>query len=274
MDPSIDWPLRAEPPLPPEGGEGPGVGVDPVTERLEVRGVTKRFGGLQALRDVTLVVEPGSLTAVLGPNGAGKTTLFDIVTGLARPSSGTVRFDGADLTRLPPHRIAALGVGRTFQIARLFPALTVLDNVLVGVTFGRGGAGGGAHPRDRRHRAERLLEMVGLPHKAAARARELSLGEQKRLELACALGPEPRLLLLDELASGLPPRGREEVIRFYGRLRERGLTIVAIEHSFGVLSRLADRVVVLDQGEVVADGPPGEVMTSRRVMEAYLGEAE
>jgi branched-chain amino acid transport system ATP-binding protein len=240
-----------------------------VTPRLEVRGVSKRFGGVQALRDVTLGVEPGTLTAVLGPNGAGKTTLFDVVSGLTRPDGGTVRFGDADLTRLPPHRIAAAGIGRTFQIARLFPGLSVLDNVLIGVTFGRAGL---ASASARRGRAEHLLEWVGLPAKAGARARELSLGEQKRLELAVALGPDPRLLLLDELGSGLPPRGREEVIRSYRRLVERGLTVVAIEHAVGILARLADRVVVLDEGRVIAEGPAAGVLASAPVREAYLGD--
>ncbi|HEV8307688.1 MAG TPA: ATP-binding cassette domain-containing protein [Methylomirabilota bacterium] len=235
---------------------------------LELRAVSKRFGGLQALREVTFGIEAGTLVALLGPNGAGKTTLFDIVTGLARPTSGMVRFDGIDLGRVASHRIAALGIGRTFQIARLFPALPAVDNVLVGVTFGRRRLAAG----ERRARAARLLEMVGLEAKAMRPARELSLGEQKRLELAVALGPEPRLLLLDELASGLPPRGREEVVRFYSRLRGGGLTILAIEHSPGRLAELADRVLVLDQGALVADGRPREVLASRRVAEAYLGE--
>ncbi len=239
--------------------------------RLTLDRVSKSFGGLLALRDVTFDVEPGALVALLGPNGAGKTTLFDIVSGLTRPTRGTVRFGDADLTRLPPHRIAALGIGRTFQIARLFPALSALDNVLVGVTFGRRGR---ADPRDRRQRAEGLLALVGLADEASTAAHALSLGQQKRLELACALAPEPRLLLLDELGSGLPPRGREELARFYGRLRERGLTVLAIEHAVGTLASLADRVLVLDQGDLVAEGAPAEVLASRRVAEAYLGEEE
>jgi branched-chain amino acid transport system ATP-binding protein len=234
---------------------------------LEIRGLSKRFGGIEALHDVTFAVEPASLTALLGPNGAGKTTLFDIVTGLTRPSAGTVRFDDVELTRLPSHRIAALGIGRTFQIAQLFPGLSALTNVLVGVRWGRGGPG--LDPGDR---ARRLLEIVGLAERAGARAGELSLGEQKRLELAVALGPEPRLLLLDELAAGLSPRDRHDMVRFYGGLREGGVTVLAIEHGFGVLSRLADRVVVLDQGEVVAAGQPADVLGSRRVIEAYLGD--
>jgi branched-chain amino acid transport system ATP-binding protein len=239
------------------------------TPRLELDGVSMRFGGLHALRDVSFAVEPGSLTAVVGPNGSGKTTLFDVITGLVRPTGGSVRFAGVELTRLPAHRIAGLGVGRTFQIARLFPGLTALDNVRVGVTFGRA-----AHPGDGRPRAQHLLEVVGLAAKAKARARELSLGEQKRLELACALAPEPRLLLLDELTAGLPPRGREEVARFYGRLRERALTVVAVEHAFGVLGRLADRIIVLDRGQIVADGRPEAVMASPRVREAYFGDTD
>jgi len=236
---------------------------------LALERLSKRFGGVHALRDVSLEVAPGSLVALLGPNGAGKTTVFDIVNGLQQPTAGRVRLDGTDVTRLPPHRRAELGIGCTFQIARLFPALSARDNVLVGVTFGRGRRPGAG---ERRHHAERLLEVVGLEARAAAPAATLSLGEQKRLELACALGAEPRLLLLDELTSGLSPRGRAEVMGFYARLRERGLTVVAIEHAFGTLSDLADRVVVLDQGEVVSDGRPADVLATPRVAEAYLGD--
>ena len=241
---------------------------------LELRHLTKRFGGLVALRDVSFEILTDALVAIVGPNGAGKTTLFDVISGFEPPTAGTVRLDGVDLPGLPPHRIAALGVGRTFQVARLFPALSALDNVLVGVTFGRGAHRHAAGRAARRRTAEHLLEVVGLRTRASAPARDLSLGEQKRLEMAVALAPEPRLLLLDELTSGLPPRGRVEVTRFYGRLRERGLTVVAIEHSLGVLTDLADRVIALDQGEVVADGPPGEVLAAPRVVEAYFGEPD
>jgi ABC-type branched-subunit amino acid transport system ATPase component len=239
--------------------------------RLELDRVTVRYGGLEALREVSFAVEPGSLVALVGPNGAGKTTVFDVVSGLVRPASGAVRLDGRDVTGRPAHHLAALGIGRTFQIARLFPGLPVLDNVLVGVTFGRRPAESGA---ERRRHARRLLEVVGLEAKATAPAATLSLGEQKRLELAVALAPEPRLLLLDELAAGLPPRGRAEVVRFYARLRERGLTVVAIEHGAGLLGELADRVVVLDQGAVVANGPAGAVLAMPRVVGAYLGDAD
>jgi ABC-type branched-subunit amino acid transport system ATPase component len=236
--------------------------------RLVLEQLSKQFGGVHALRAVSLAVEAGSLVALLGPNGAGKTTLFDVVSGLVPPTSGRVLLDGADVTGLPLHRLVALGLGRTFQIARLFPGLSAVDNALVGVTFGRSRE----EPPDRRRRAERLLGVVGLGAKGGATAQALSLGEQKRLELACALGPEPRLLLADELGSGLSPGGRAEVVRFYARLRERGVTVLAIEHAFGPLSEAADRIVVLDQGEVVSDGRPADVLASPRVVDAYLGD--
>ena len=238
---------------------------------LSLRGVTRRLGGHEILAGVDLDVPSRSLVALVGPNGAGKTTLFEIVCGLVRPTAGSVRFDGREIIGLPPYLIARLGIGRTFQTARPFPGLAVVQNVLVGVTFGRGGRAWPG-PRERRARAERLTEIVGLHAKRTVRARTLSLGEQKRLELAMALALEPRLLLLDELASGLSPRGREEVIRFYGRLRERGLTVLAIEHSLGVLAELADRMVILDQGKVVAAGTPREVLGSPEVSEAYFGD--
>jgi branched-chain amino acid transport system ATP-binding protein len=237
--------------------------------RLEVEGVTHRFGGVEALRDVTLAAEPGSLVAVVGPNGAGKTTLLDVISGRLRPTRGAVRWDGADLTRLPPHRVAALGVGRTFQIARLFPGLAAVDNVLVGVTFGAEPARSAA---DRRRRAREILARVGLENKDGLPAARLSLGEQKRLELAVALGAGPRLLLLDELGGGLPPRGREEIYGVCEQLRGRGVTVIAIEHGMDGLVRRADRVVVLDQGLVVAQGRPAEVLAARPIVEAYLGE--
>ena len=229
------------------------------------------FGGLLALRGVDVAVEEQQLVGLLGPNGSGKTTLFNILSGLLRPTSGEVWFKGKRITESPPWELAHLGIGRTFQIARPFAHLTVLDNVLVGVTFRSRHR---YRAQDRRREAERLLEIVGLTDKAGSEAHELSLGERKRLELALALSTRPTLLLLDELASGLSPKGREEVIRFYGRLRERGLTIFAIEHSLRVLAQVADRLIVLDQGVIIADGRPEAVLSSRRVMEAYLGEDE
>ncbi|MFQ5829920.1 MAG: ABC transporter ATP-binding protein [Candidatus Methylomirabilia bacterium] len=237
---------------------------------LEGRGLFMAFGGLSVLRGIDITVEEQQLVALLGPNGSGKTTLFNILSGLLRPTAGEVWFKGRRITNAAPWELARLGIGRTFQIPRPFPHLTAWENVLAGVTFrvrhrySRG--------RDRRNEAERLLTMVGLIDKAGERALALSLGERKRLELALALSTRPTLLLLDELASGLSPKGREEVIRFYGQLRNRGLTVFAIEHSFRVLAQVADRLLVLDQGSIVADGHPRVVLTSPRVAEAYLGE--
>lgn len=237
---------------------------------LEGRGLSMAFGGLLALRGVDIAVEEHQVVGLLGPNGSGKTTLFNILSGLLRPTAGEVWFTGARVTNLPPWAMAGRGIGRTFQIARPFAHTTVLDNVLVGVTF----RSRHRYRRalDRRREAERLLATVGLADKATARANELSLGERKRLELAMALSTRPTVLLLDELASGLSPKGREEVIRFYGRLKDRGLTIFAIEHSFRILAHVADRLIVLDQGTIVAEGRPEQVLGSTRVVQAYLGE--
>jgi branched-chain amino acid transport system ATP-binding protein len=230
------------------------------------------FGGFLALRGVDVAVEDRQVVGLLGPNGSGKSTLFNVLGGLLMPTTGEVWFRGLRVTGKPPWVMGRLGVGRTFQIPRPFAGLSALDSVLVGVTFRRRDRYRRA--ADRRREAERLLALVGLSDKAGALATELSLGEMKRLELAVALSSRPTFLFLDELASGLSPRGREEVLLFYARLRERGLTIFAIEHSFGVLARVADRMLVLDQGQIVADGPPAAVLASPRVAEAYLGEEE
>ncbi len=230
------------------------------------------FGGLLVLRGVDVVVEEHQLVGLLGPNGSGKTTLFNILSGLLRPTAGEVWFKGERITQFPPWQLARLGIGRTFQLARPFAHLTALDNVLVGVTF-RSQHRYRRAP-DRRREAERLLAVVGLTEKAGSGAYELSLGERKRLELALALSTRPSLLLVDELASGLSPKGREEVIRFYARLRARGLTIFAIEHSFRVLAEVTDRLVVLDQGTIVAQGRAEAVLASPKVVESYLGEDE
>jgi branched-chain amino acid transport system ATP-binding protein len=228
------------------------------------------FGGLLALRGVDVAIEEHQVVGLLGPNGSGKSTLFNVMSGLLRPTAGEVWFRGRRVTGRPPWVMGRLGVGRTFQIPRPFAGLSVFESVLIGVTF----RGSDRYRRgaDRRSEAERLLALVGLADKSGARATDLSLGQMKRLELAVALSSRPGLLLLDELASGLSPRGREEVLLFYGHLRERGLTIFAIEHSFSVLARVADRMLVLDQGQIVADGPPAAVLASPRISEAYLGE--
>ncbi len=239
---------------------------------LEGRGISVAFGGLLALRGVDVAIEEHQVVGLLGPNGSGKSTLFNVISGLLRPTAGEVWFRGRRVTGRPPWVMGRLGVGRTFQIPRPFSGLSVFDSVLIGVTFR--GRDRYRRAADRRSEAERLLALVGLADKSGARAIELSLGQMKRLELAVALSSRPGFLLLDELASGLSPRGREEVLLSYGRLRDRGLTIFAIEHSFSVLARVADRMLVLDQGQIVADGPPAAVLASPRIAEAYLGEED
>lgn len=239
---------------------------------LEGRGISMAFGGLLALRGVDVAIEEHQVVGLLGPNGSGKSTLFNVMSGLLRPTAGEVWFRGRRVTGRPPWVMGRLGVGRTFQIPRPFAGLSVFESVLIGVTFRSRDRYRRA--ADRRSEAERLLALVGLADKSGARAIELSLGQMKRLELAVALSSRPGFLLLDELASGLSPRGREEVLLFYGRLRERGLTVFAIEHSFSVLARVADRMLVLDQGQIVADGPPAAVLASPRIAEAYLGEED
>ncbi len=236
---------------------------------LEVRGIDVRFGGLAALRSVDVAIGAGEIVGLLGPNGSGKTTLFNVLCGLVRPAAGEVRFRGRPITGLPPWRIARLGIGRTFQIPRPFPRLTVFDSVRAGVTFGPRPPVAGA---ERAREVARLLATVGLADRAAVPAQALSLGEMKRLELALALSTRPALLLLDELASGLSPRGREDVIRFYARLRRRGLTIFAVEHSLAVLREVSDRLILLDGGVVAAEGRPDDVFASRELAAAYLGD--
>jgi len=239
---------------------------------LEGRGLRVDYGRVRALDGVDIAVEAGEVIGLLGPNGSGKTTLLNVLCGLLRPTAGAIRFDGAPVTGKPPRAFGRLGIGRTFQIPRPFAALTVLDSVLIGVSFGERRRL--RRVADRRREGERLLAIVGLADKAGARASELSLGQMKRLELAVALSTRPRVLLLDELGSGLSPRGRGEVLRFYARLRERGITIVAVEHSVGTLASVSDRLILLDRGVIAAEGPPAAVLASPRVVQAYLGDGD
>jgi ABC-type branched-subunit amino acid transport system ATPase component len=227
------------------------------------------YGRVRALDGIDVDIQEGQIVGLLGPNGSGKTTLLNVLCGLVRPTAGAVRFDGALVTGKPPWAFGRLGIGRTFQIPRPFAGLTVLDSVLVGVTFCKRRRL--LRAADRRREGERLLALVGLDGKAGALSSELSLGQMKRLELAVALSSNPRLLLLDELASGLSPQGRGEVLRFYARLRERGITIVAVEHSVGTLASVSDRLILLHAGVIAAEGPASDMLASPRVAQAYLG---
>ncbi|WP_127501109.1 ABC transporter ATP-binding protein [Actinoplanes solisilvae] len=247
---------------------------------LAVTGAARAFGGVYAVRDVDLAVEPGELRAVIGPNGAGKSTLFALIGGQLAPDAGTVTLDGTRIDRLPAYRRARLGVGVVFQAARVFAGMTVLENVMVGAhSSTRAGFVAAAMRLPSHHRTEReirtrafsCLERTGIVSWASRPASSLPLGQQRALQLARALCGRPRLLLLDEPASGLRAGERERLAALLLDLRAEGLTMLLVEHDVGFVMRLADRVTVLDLGQVIADGTPAQVRADTRVITAYLG---
>jgi len=237
------------------------------TPLLEVTGLTKRFGGLVANRDISFTVRAGELVGVIGPNGAGKSTLFDLLTGFTRPDAGTVRIDGRDTTRLRPDEICRLGVGRTFQKLRPFNDMTTLENVMIGAFLNT------ADVDAAREAAMDALTSVGLADRATAHARGLSTGQRKRLELARALATRPRLLLLDEVTGGVDIGAIPGLVALVRDLHARGLALIVIEHNMRVIMDVAQRILALQLGEVIGDGPPAEIVRAERVIDAYLGEA-
>ena len=234
---------------------------------LEVRGVTKRFGGLTANKDVSFDVGPGELVGIIGPNGAGKSTLFDLITGFLAPDAGSVLLDGRPVTGMRPDQVSRQGVARTFQKLRPFAHMTALENVMVGA-FQRT-----ADPAEARERAISGLGSVGLAGKEDAHARVLSTGQRKRLELARALATRPRLLLLDEVTGGVDQGSIPGLVDLVRRLHAEGMALVVIEHNMRVIMDISQRIVALHLGEVIAAGPPQVVARDPRVIEAYLGQA-
>lgn len=237
----------------------------------EAIGLTRRFGGNFALQDVTLQFEPATIVALIGPNGSGKTTLFNLLAGQLRPSAGTVRWRGQEITTWPPHRRCRAGINRTFQVAQPFQDLTLSENVALGLLYGAP-VEGTRHRREALERAQDVLSDVGLAAKAASAARTLSLGELKRLELAMAVATRPALLLVDEVLAGQSPTASQEILGYLARLRAHGVAICLVEHRLQALLAVADRMVALHQGRVIAEGRPEAVIKSPAVLEAYLGE--
>jgi branched-chain amino acid transport system ATP-binding protein len=236
---------------------------------LEGQGVTKYFGGLAAVFEVDFHVDPGEVFGLIGPNGAGKTTLFNLISAALTPKSGAIKFKGKNITGLKPHQICRMGVARTFQTVKIFANMSVLDNVALGALFG---ASARLSSADAERQATALLEFVGLSTQKAAPAKDLTLANQKRLEVAGALATQPELLLLDEIMAGLNPAEVAQAMELVARIRDRGITIIMIEHVMKAIMSVCDRIMVLHHGQKIADGTPQEIANSKTVIKVYLGE--
>lgn len=248
---------------------------------LQIENLTKTFDGLKAVKDLTLSIEKSKITSLIGPNGAGKTTVFNIITGLIKPDKGIIRYKNKDITNLNTSKIAKLGITRTFQKIRLFPQLTVLDNILLATKYQIGEFLSAALLKSKRMKNEEkvniekalnLLEFVGLKDKKNALAEEMSHGQRRLLELARALATDSDLLLLDEPTAGVAPEMKKKILGIIGSLKESGKTILFIEHDMSVVNEISDKIIVMNYGEKIAEGKPSDVIKNKEVIKAYLGQ--
>ncbi len=234
---------------------------------FEVKQVAKRFGGLTAVDGLSFGVEKGEIFGLIGPNGSGKTTLFNLISGVQPLTAGEIHFQGRRIDGLPPHRICALGIGRTFQVVKPLRRMTVLENVMVGAFLRQSSI------QEAREKAAEVLEFCGLNHRSDVEARSLTIADRKRLEIARALATEPQLLLLDETAAGLNPKETEEAMQIIQRIRASGVTIIIVEHVMKLMMGIADRILAINFGREIARGVPAEIARHSEVIKAYLGEA-
>lgn len=238
---------------------------------LEAEGITKYFGGMAAVSNVSLSIEPGEIVGLIGPNGAGKTTVFNLISGALDLKAGVIKFKGKKISGLKPHQICRMGVARTFQLVKVFPKMPVLQNVMLGSLFGNP-----ANTSVKKTSGEimELLDFVGLSRVSEAPAGDLTLVNQKRLEVARALATKPDLILLDELMAGLNPTEVGQAMELVASLREKGITVFMIEHVMKAIMNICDRIIVLHHGEKIADGTPQEITGNKKVIEVYLGECD